>query len=104
MNYEQAVKKVRAAKTKENYLVIEMGYDNTIVLPHKDGIAFLNALTSAEQLEESYNKPHRINPIERNKIKTQLMAAEEYESFKIAALLNITPAEAKEFAMGNTET
>ena len=90
MEYQEAVKKVSQIKPKENYMVIEMYYDNKLVLPYKDGLAFMSALVNAETLSEPYQQPHRITPLNRNTLKTSIMSGEEYAKHKIAALLNVT--------------
>ena len=96
MNYEQALKKVQAKKTKENYFVFTLAYDSKLVLPHKDGIILLTALQNAEFLHDPYNGKQSIAELPRDKIQVNQMSQEEYEQFKIAALLDITVAEVKE--------
>ena len=98
MEYLEALKKVQAKKPKENYLVVVLGYDNKLVFPYKDGMAFMSSLTNVEKLSESYSDPHRITEFDRGAITTHLMSADEYERFKIAALLNVTPDEVKQYA------
>lgn len=98
MEYLEAVKKVQAKKPKENYMVIKLDYNTHIVLPHSAGMSFMNALAHAEILKEPYNEPHRIVEFDRSAITTHLMSADEYERFKIAALLNVTPDEVKQYA------
>lgn len=98
MEYAEAAKKVKAEKPRDNYMILEFGYDHKIVLPHKDGVQIISALLNAERLRESYGDPKRITEIERDAIKTQTMSYAEYERFKIATLLGITPEEVKEFA------
>ena len=98
MEYLEAVKEVRTKKVKENFLVIEFSY-NKIVLPYKEGMAFLSSLSTAEKLNDDYGGMKRIIPFERTLITTTLMSGEEYEQYKIAALLNISIDEVKEFAL-----
>ena len=95
-DYLEAMKKVSVLKPKENYLVIELYYDNKIILPYKDGITLMAALNNAEHLKETYNEPHRITGLNRDVIKTTVMSHEDYSRYKIAALLNITIDELKE--------
>lgn len=99
MEYLEAVKKVQAKKIKENFLVIETAYDTHVILPYKEGITFMSAFVNAEQLKKPYGEPHRIIPINHDTIKSYVMSAEEYEQYKIAALLNITIEEVKEAAL-----
>ena len=99
MDYLTAVKQIQTKKPKDNFMLIEMYYDNKIILPYKDGLAFLAALNNAEKLTEEYNKPHRIIPINREAVRTSILSNEEYENYKIAALLNISLDEVKEAAL-----
>lgn len=99
MDYLQAIKAVQTKKPKENFLVIEFGYDCKIVLPYKDGMAFMTSFTNAEQLSEKYNEPHRIVGFKRDLLTIRIMSGEEYEQYKIAALLNISIDEVKEYAL-----
>ena len=96
MKYEEALKLVQTKKPKDNYMLIEMAYDRKLLLPYKDAITLLSSLANAEQLNERYNEPHRIIGLERDSINTRIFSHEEYERYKIAALLNITPDEVKE--------
>ena len=98
MNYEDALKKLKAEKPKDNFMILEFGYDTKFVMPHKHGVAMLEALTNAERLREGYGDPKRITEIERDSVISRVMSHQEYERFKIAGLLNISPDEVKEFA------
>ena len=99
MDFITAQKKVQARKVKENYLLINLGYENKILLPYKDGIAFMSALSTAEQFNDPYNKEHSISELDKDKITIKPMSQEEYERYKIAALLNMTVAEVKEMGL-----
>lgn len=97
MEYPEALKKVQAKKTRDpNFLVIHYNYDCKIVLPYDDGMNFVKSLEKAEMLRDSYNEQHRIEEIEREQIRFWVMSREEYERYKIAALLGIKPDEVKE--------
>ena len=95
MEYAQALKKVQTRKVKENFLLIKLGYDNTIILPHKEGTALMTNLANAEQFNDPYNARHSICELDRSKITVSQMSQEEYERHKIAALLDISIEEAK---------
>jgi hypothetical protein len=101
-SYETALKEVRADAVHMNYMLIELSYDKEIVLPYKDGQVFVSTLSKAEVLETGYNKPARITPVERSNIKISLMSHTEYEQHKIAALLNISVQQVKDFAEQKT--
>ena len=96
MELAEAIKKVKAEKPQENFMVLEFSYNNKFLVPHKDGVAIMAALANAEKLIESYGDPKRIVEIDREHITTRFMAHTEYQRFKLAALLNITPTEVKE--------
>jgi len=98
MDYQEALKKVQSSKTKENFLVITMGYDTKVCFSYKDGAAVLAALATAEVVHERYSEQHRIAPLDRNTIQIQVMSAEEYNQIKIAALLHISPDEVRQAA------
>lgn len=95
MDLAEAIKKVKAEKPKENFMILEFPYDIKYLVPHKDGIAILAALVNAEKLSEEYNKPKRIEEIGREQVNTRLMSHSEYTRYKIAGLLNISPDEVK---------
>lgn len=98
MDYAEAKKQILAEKPKDNYMVFKFDteYSKRLLLPHKDGAALIALLANAEVLEEGYSKPKRITEIERDMVNTWVMSYQEYQRYKIAALLNITPEEVKE--------
>lgn len=105
MDYKEALKQVQATKKpKENFFLIQIGYDFKILIPHKDGIAFMTSLASAEQLNEPYKEPHRITEVEKDKIRFSTFSHEDYERYKIAALLGITHEEVKAAQNAKPET
>jgi hypothetical protein len=99
MEYKEAVKKVQARKTKENFLVFTFGYDNKILLPHKDGVALIACMANAEQFYDPYNGKHYIGELEKTKVTIAQMSQDEYERYKIAALLDISLEEVKAAAL-----
>lgn len=96
MNYEQALKQVQAKKVKENYFLIEVSYDKKFILPHKAGVAFIEALSSAEQLKDPYKEPHSIIPLDRDAFTVRHFSQDEYEQYKIATLLGMSIDQVKE--------
>jgi hypothetical protein len=95
MNYADAVKKVKAVKPGENYLLIEFAYSGRFVFPYKDGLTVLAAMENAEKITEEYSAPKRIKPILRDDFNSRILSHQEYLHYKIAALYNISPDEAK---------
>jgi hypothetical protein len=90
MDYATAKKTVQAAKPRENYLTVTLAYDTRLILPYKDGVSLLAALSHAETLATRYNEPPRIAGLEMGKLETSPLSAAEYERIKIAQLLNVT--------------
>lgn len=99
MDYKEALKKVSERKSSDNFIIIELDYSKKLILPYKDGIVFLSTLANAEQLNDRYNTPKSISSLENDAIKVTIMSAAEYEQIKIAALLNVTVDEVKQFAL-----
>lgn len=90
MKYQDAVKAVRAAKQKENFMVINLNYDFSLVLPHKDGLVFMAALANAEQMDPTYSSKKHILPLIPTKISASPLSHRDYERYKVAALLDIS--------------
>lgn len=95
MNIQEALKQIKAEKPKENYLIIEWNYDCKIVLPHKDGLVFINSMASAEKLNSSYHSQQGIFPMEEGILKVSNLSAEDYGLYKVAALLKMSYEEIK---------
>lgn len=87
MNYEEA-KKLVGIKAKDNMITVQTSY-NIYVFPFKEGMAFVEALKSAEQLDKTYN-PQRVLPLARDGFEFRVMPAIDYERMKIAGLLDLT--------------
>lgn len=102
MDFKEALKKVQAKKARENYLVFTFGYDNKIILPHKDGVALVACMANAEQLYDPYNGKHYIGEMEKTKVQIGQLSQEEYERYKIAALLDISLDEVKQHQLQAT--
>lgn len=102
MDFKEAAKKVQARKSKENFLVFTFGYNDKIVMPHKDGVALIACMANAEQLYDPYGGKHYIGEMEKTKIQISQMSQEEYERYKIAALLDISLDEVKQHQLQAT--
>lgn len=91
MDLNEARKQVQAPKKiKENYIVINLSYDFSVVLPYKDGIAVMAALANAEQMDPSYSSRKEILPLKQTRITSTIMSCQEYERCKVAQLLGIS--------------
>lgn len=101
MDYKEAVKSIQAKKQKDNFLVFHFGYDKKFILPHKDGIALIAALAQAEQLKEPYQQQHSIGGLDRDAIITTALSHEEYEMYKISALMRISIGELRDMQAAN---
>ena len=97
MDYQQALKQIQATKkeAKPPYLLISFGYDRNYVFPYKEGLAFLAAMESAEQLVETYSKPSNIGELTTS-IDIRPFTQSEYMAYKLSNLLQITLQEARD--------
>lgn len=94
MDLNEARKQVQAPKKlKENFMVINLAHDFSIVLPHKDGIAVMAALANAEQMDPTYSSKKHIVPLDANKLTTTFMSRQDYERCKVAALLGLSTSD-----------
>jgi hypothetical protein len=93
MNLEEATKKIRAEKPKENFLQIEIS--GSFVVPIKDGQTILAALNQAESAPNYYND-YRIGELKKDSISTVIITPQEYERHKIAALMNVSVDDIRE--------
>lgn len=97
MDYQQALKQIQASKkeAKPPYLRVSFGYDRNYVFPYKEGLAFLAAMESAEQLEEAYSRPSNIGEL-TSSIEVRPFTQTEYMSYKLSNLLQISLEEARQ--------
>ena len=97
MDYQQALKQIQASKkeAKPPYLLVSFGYDRNYVFPYKEGLAFLAAMESAEELKETYNKPSNIGEL-TSSIQVSPFAQTEYMSYKLSNLLQIPLEDARQ--------
>lgn len=95
MDYEEAKKLVAKSTKKENYLRITLTYGNSIVMPYKDGIQFLNSLASAEKYVEEWDSNvrktnNKIVALNKDVFGITILSSAEYEKIKIAQLLGVS--------------
>lgn len=98
MKYEDAVKKVQTKKPTDNYMIIELAYNNKLLLPYKDGIALMSALVNAEEYKQSYGEGQKILPMNTDNFSSKILSREEYELIKVANLLNMSVDQLREQA------
>ncbi len=80
---------------KDNFIEIQFGYSNKYVLPHSDGIKFMEALRNAEQkitCPSGIYAEYIIVPID-DKPTSQIISQKEYLDMKMAHLLGVTVKE-----------
>ena len=87
MKSEPKIEPVKSGK-----LVIRFGYNDVLVLDHKDGMKLIEALEKAEQLEDGYNSASKgsIISLKKGLVTFEPMSAQEYEDRKMAGLLGLT--------------
>jgi len=93
MNYAEALKTITSQETKDNWMVLKINYDTKLVLPFKAGVAFINGLSNAEVLCETYHEQHTITEFRRSSIEVSILSHAEYVRIKVAALLGVKPDE-----------
>lgn len=91
----KAIKAIRAEKKTESYVRIDKDYNTFLVLPYKQGIAFMQALEGAEIFERYYSGSLRTKPIS-DMFTMRPMSRQEYEDYKVAELLGISYNEVKQ--------
>ncbi len=77
MTPEEALKKVQAEKPKDNFMLVNIGYDNNVIVPYKDGLAIVAALGNAQLLQEGYSEKTRITEFDRRTFNPKILLADE---------------------------
>lgn len=85
-----ARKTIENQKQQDNFMVINVSYDNKLILSHKDGIAFLSAVARAEKFKDDWGDSPKVLPLDRNYITSSLLSPEEYHQIKMAQMLNVS--------------
>ena len=89
MDYEEAKKKVRAEKPKENFMIVQI--DARMVLPYSQGVKLLEAIGTAEKMPTPWSDDQYIRPLDaKHSLEIGTLSHFDYERRKIAALLNVT--------------
>lgn len=92
-----AEKKVRVEKPTETKLLIQIDYNRHVILPFKEGLAFMATLEKAEVYVERYTKPPEIRPIEKgDRFTVTPLSQATYTEMKVAMLLGLTVDELRE--------
>lgn len=90
MTYEEALKSVTKKTSESGYLSFRFEYSKTLILPYKEGIAFLSALEKAEQLEDKYNTQPGVRCLDKDFVVVTLVSSQQYHNVKIAMLLGVS--------------
>jgi hypothetical protein len=104
MDYAEALKTVSSQKVKDSMMLIKLGWDTKLILPFKDGVAFMSCLVNAEVLLDPYDQKHSISEYRKDAIETRVMSHSEYVRIKVAALLGVKPDELLEPTSKETTT
>lgn len=86
MNLAEATKKLRAEKAREHYMSFTI--DGSCILPHKAGVALLEAMGQAEKAP-NYQNNYSISSLDRHAVQSSLLTHQDYDRFKLAALMNV---------------
>lgn len=90
MDYKEALSLIEENKQVNNYLIINFQYSFNIILPYKQGLALMDALNHAEQIEDRYSANTKIYPLKKDSIRATLLSQADYRKRKMATLLNVT--------------
>jgi hypothetical protein len=85
-------------------MLIEVAYDKKLLLPYKDGVAFMAAFSNAELLIEEYGTNARMGEIDKHSVRCAVFSSKEYQRIKIAALLGVSPDEVKKYETPQKES
>ncbi len=70
-----------------NWLKIELGYHNTLILPYSDGIAFMSSLAYAESIDSTDWELPLVRPLDKAQIETSIVSHQEYLNMKADAII-----------------
>jgi hypothetical protein len=74
----------------KNYLAIEISYGTSLLMPYKEGIAFMASLENAEKVTmPSYGQPNIKFNTERFELKTEIVTQAFYREQKMNHLLGV---------------
>ena len=96
MEFTEALKKVQASKTPENFILVSLGWDQKYLFPYKEGMTLIAAFEKALRFKENYDSATRFLALDRNQMEFHVMSREEYEDIQIAGLLNLKVSEVRE--------
>jgi len=95
MDYAEAKKKVQAEKPKENFMAIEINGGLELVLPYKAGLDLMAAMGNAERFD-GWGSSKKIVPVDSGYLQSKIMSRQQYEQYKMAALLNVSVQEIRD--------
>jgi len=93
MTHEEAHKTLKDRKKPETYIRVNFNYNNYLIFPFKEGMAYIEALKSAEVFEDCYTGPPKINPVDSNTITVTLLSQQEYQLIHMAKLMGISTSD-----------
>lgn len=79
--------------TVVNYMVLKLGYNFNIILPYKDGIAFLAAMEKAEAIEKYYNGSGMKMSKNPQQVDSYTVSQKDYRIAKMNLLLGMDEKE-----------
>lgn len=84
-----STRKTKIPPTPSNYMMIQLDWNETLVLPFDDGVMFLKSLERAETYSNRTGE-RGITPYKSN-IRTEILSRADYERYKMAQLLGVDP-------------
>jgi len=99
---DKALKAVRSSKKPESYVRIQMDYGNYLVLPYKQGIAFLQAVEGAVVVKNRYGEAPSCRALDADTFQMAHLSQEDYETIRMAELLNVSLNDMKDLRQRKT--
>lgn len=99
MDYKEAVKHVTAMKNKPNMMIVNLSYNQRVILPYADGLALMAALQQAEILSDRYAQQISIKPMSQDSVTCAVISRDDYDQIKIAELLGVSLDAVKEMKL-----
>lgn len=84
-----STRKTKIPPTPSNYMLIQLDWNETLVLPFDDAVLFLKSLERAESYSDRTGE-RGITPYKSN-IRTEILSRANYERYKMARLLGVDP-------------
>lgn len=95
MTLEEAQKAVLDNPSEENYLCIQFGWNNTLILPWEQGMLMVESMKTAQKLSNK-EKDVPIKDITGDTISFYCISGNDYREMKMATLMGMSLSDFKD--------